>query len=231
MFVVTHFPCDDGKLAGLVWLSRFPNSTINNWIHGDSQMIKMLQFDSSEKIVFLDVCPNILYLNPNNNYLIIDHHENAINSIKAHQSSNIELFVDTKYSGCMLTWMYCYGNKPFPKIINHIGKKDIWDFSDHDTEPYCIGFNEVIINEVIINEVITKLLFDDTNDLHNIFIENGKKLINKYIQEAAQIFKNYKVEDNIIEIILHSNNNVLYKSQVNVVAPYAPVGPVQPQLL
>jgi len=108
----------------------------------------------------------------------------------------------------MLTWMYCYGDKPLPKIIYHIGRKDIWDFSDPDTEPYCIGFNEVISNEVI-----TKLLFDDTNDLHNIFIEKGKEMINIYKQEAAQIFENYKVDGNIIEINLITSQSqyVLYK--------------------
>ena len=232
-YVFYHYPCNDGELARVIWEHFEPNSCFYKWKHQNDHEddIKIINnLPEKSYIVFLDLTPSmnvINRLNNNHNYIIIDHHKNPIQTLVENKKSlpnyNILLYVQKGFpeknnqSGCVLTWQY-FTEIKLPKVVYYIGSKDVWDFSDPNTEKYCLGFNHHIINY---NE-IAKLCFindliDDDNYYHNIFIDIGNNLIEEYKKEAEDIFINYKLNTtkgyfkdlNIIDIKCSNTN--LYK--------------------
>lgn len=60
---------------------------------------------------------------------VIDHHKTWIESPDA---KNFLGLTSTEKSGCMLTWEYFYHDVEMPKMIEYLGRFDIWDHSDEE---------------------------------------------------------------------------------------------------
>jgi len=221
--VFYHFPCNDGELARIIWEKKYPNSIFYKWNYGEmEETINILNsIVESSEIIFLDICPKLELLPIKHRYLIIDHHENAITSMKDNinlQKYKITMYCNIIKSGCMLTWDYCYPNIFYPLIIRHIGNKDIWNFSDSNTEPYCIGFNSYINNTGDMRSSIIKLLIDDDRYLlHDQFIKTGNKMVDINKAKAVRYFNSFvhntetinDVTFNIIDI--ECDSSTMYK--------------------
>lgn len=227
--VFYHFPCNDGDIARLVWEQKYPNSTFYKWNYSNMEetlyLLNKLPVDIP--IIFLDICPSIDKLSENYNYIIIDHHKNAIDEMKnklhecliGMKNYRIEMFCDTSKSGCMLTWDYCYHNTNYPTIVHHIGKKDIWDFSNPDTESYTLGWSDYLSsgNQSFRESTNKVLLTDDTIVLHGIFIHRGQKIINRLKEKSEEYFINRTISTETIDCIEYSiiditcNDSTLYK--------------------
>jgi len=59
--------------------------------------------------------------------IVIDHHKTWIDNEWAKDFLG---HTSTEKSGCMLTWEYFYPKEPMPKLVEMLGKFDIWDHSD-----------------------------------------------------------------------------------------------------
>ena len=219
--VFYHFPCNDGELAKVIWETKYPESNFYSWDHKDiDKSIKILATLSNKiPIVFLDVCPSITLLSDDYNYIIIDHHENTVSTMKQNiellKKDNITLHYDFKKSGCMLTWEYCYDTE-MPQMVKYIGSKDIWDFSNSNTEPYSLGYSSYLTMDIKLKFTIINILLQKPNYyLHNVFIKNGYDIIEEYRAEAKEYFNFYSlttecidnISYNIIDIVC-SNNNI-----------------------
>jgi oligoribonuclease NrnB/cAMP/cGMP phosphodiesterase (DHH superfamily) len=214
--VFYHFPCNDGEIARLVWEQKYPESTFYKWNHGflqDSLDI-LNKLPSETTIIFLDTCPSLDKLSENYNYIIIDHHKNAIDEMKKNlhnsliemKNYKIQLFCDITKSGCMLTWNYCFPKTSYPKLVHYIGSKDIWDFTDINTEPYTSGYCEYLTN---VSQSIRKttneiLLKNDTDRLHDTLIELGKKNIERLKIKAIGYFNNIKISTETVDNIYYN---------------------------
>ena len=197
--VFYHFPCSDGEIAKNVWKIYYPDSIFYKWNHSDvEESLQLLKrINPHEYIVFLDVCPPLKYLHKHRCYIIIDHHQNAIESMKSDVSFpdyKIEMFCDISKSGCMLAWEYLNKNTCYPLLVKYVGNKDIWNFTDKNTEPYTVGYTDYISsfknNERNLTNKI--LINDDTHILHNQFIEKGIEIIKTKQLEAIVYFNNMK---------------------------------------
>ena len=226
--VFYHFPCNDGELAKVIWEMKYPKSKFYCWDHKDiNKSIKILDtLPDHIPIVFLDVCPSITLLSDKHSYIIIDHHENAITTMKKNielldKKYNIIMFCDIKKSGCMLAWKYCH-NTEMPNIVKYIGSKDIWDFSDINTEPYSISYSDYLTYLDTFNPqsrlaTIKILLTQPNYHLHKVFIENGNNTIEEYRKEAVSYFNSISlscvlindINYNIIDI--KCSNSSIYK--------------------
>jgi len=235
MYVFYHFPCNDGELAKIIWSIKYPLSIFIKWNHMDKEksIIALNNITEPSDIIFLDVCPDCI-LPKIHSYLIIDHHMNAINTMtqlidKINASStdklNITMFCDTNLSGCMLTWKYFNSNASYPLVVHHIGNKDIWNFSDINTEPYSIGYNNYLKEHEYNREFIIKsLLISPTTFLHNYMIEDGIKIIVDKIMLAEQYFteKVFSIETldntsyNILDI--KCNDSTMFKYLIDYAA-------------
>ena len=209
--VFYHFPCSDGEFAKIVWQMKYPNSIFHKWNYGKmEESLNILNtIDKPSKIVFLDCCPNITLLPIEHTYIIIDHHENAINTMiqsELYNQYNINIFNSILKSGCMLTWEYCHNNTEYPLILKHIGNKDIWNFSDIDTEPYCIGFNEYLNSNIDVSRlfIINRLLKSDKVKLHEQFITLGNKIIEENKIKAIIYFNNMTLNNEYIDNIYYN---------------------------
>ncbi len=61
----------------------------------------------------------------------IDHHKTAM---EYKYSVELEGIRDNNFSGCELAWKYICPNKSMPRIIEMLGRYDIWDFSKYGND-------------------------------------------------------------------------------------------------
>ena len=233
-YVFYHFPCNDGELSRIIWEHFEPNSKFYKWKHNETHEEEINIINSLPEhstVVFLDLTPNIMNkLSTKNNYIIIDHHKNAILTLVDNKKNlpnyNILLYVQKGFqenpdknnnqSGCVLTWQY-FTKEILPSVVYYIGSKDVWDFSNPNTEKYSLGFNEYFkdFNEDDKISFIDKLLNDNNYD--DEFINIGDKLIEEYKNEVNNIFSeysidNYNIYNNNINIIdIKCSNTTIYK--------------------
>jgi len=236
--VFYHFPCNDGELSRVIWEYFEPSSKFYKWYHNtnhedDINLINNLPEKSN--VVFLDLTPITIIdkLSNTNNYIIIDHHKNPMLTLIEKKQTlpnyNILLYTQNGFpekndlSGCKLTWLYfkkfCKAKEikdkeDYPSVVYYIGNKDVWNFSDPNTESYCLGLNSYITNNDDYNNRIIflkSLLNNDDND--DKFINIGSLLINSYKEQAKNIFKNYSFDifDRLNIIDVKCSNTTLYK--------------------
>jgi len=223
-YVFYHFPCNDGELSKLIWELKYPNSKFYKWDYSkiESCITTLNKIPYNSTIVFLDICPSINVLPIKMKYIIIDHHFDPVNSMnkeinKQNFEYHITMFCDVNKSGCMLTWEYCYNNIPYPLVVHHIGNKDIWNFSDINTESYCIGYNIYLSNDYINRTAKIIKLLENTDPIHNELIENGNKFIHIYKSKSPSYFTNkehsiFKINNMAFKIIdIICNNSIMYK--------------------
>lgn len=65
-------------------------------------------------------------LQKTSNIVWIDHHKTAIEYKYSQELKGIR---DSNFSGCELTWQFFYPSTPVPKIVEMLGRYDVWDFS------------------------------------------------------------------------------------------------------
>ncbi len=239
--VFYHYPCNDGELSRVIWEYFEPFSIFYKWFHNntnhedDINIINNLPDKSN--IVFLDLTPITIIdkLSNTHNYIIIDHHKNPILSLIEKKATlpdyNILLYTQNGFpeennlSGCKLTWLYfkkfyndyeIKDKEDYPSVVYYIGNKDVWDFSDPNTESYCLGLNSYIKNNQDYDEncrlnFLKDLLKNDDNDEKIINI--GSTLISSYKEQAKDIFKNYSFDtfDKLNIIDINCSNTSLYK--------------------
>jgi hypothetical protein len=237
--VFYHFPCNDGELSRVIWENFEPSSKYYKWYHNnvehEDEINIINNLPEKSNIVFLDLTPITIIdkLSNKHNYIIIDHHKNPILSLIKKKSMlpnyNILLYTQNGFpekndlSGCKLTWLYfkkfcktkeIKDKEDYPSVVYYIGNKDVWDFSDPNTESYCLGLNSYIKNNNDDNNRIIflkSLLNNDNND--DKFINIGLLLINSYKEQAKIIFKDYSFDifDRLNIIDIKCANTGLYK--------------------
>ncbi len=239
--VFYHFPCNDGELSRVIWEYFAPSSNFHKWFHNldheeDINLINNLPENSN--LVFLDVTPiNIIdKLSNSHNYIIIDHHKNPMLSLIEKKpflpNYNILLYSQKGFpennnlSGCKLTWLYCqkyFKNNEledniefqnYPSVVYYIGNKDVWDFSDPNTENYCLGLNNLLktnYDDITRINYLKSLLNSDEND--SKIINVGSLLVHSYKEQAKNIFKNYEYDifDKFNILDIKCSNTNLYK--------------------
>ncbi len=211
-YVFSHHPCYDGELSRMVWEYFCPNSEQHMWVHNENESKINLINDlpDNSNIVFLDVTPPINKLKNTHNYIIIDHHKNALLTLmfsEEFKTYKIKLHIQEDFpkhndlSGCMLTWNY-FTNKEYPSIIYHIGNKDVWNFDNINTEPYCIGFDKMISKENNRKQIIFSLF--ESNYMDTELINIGNQEIQNYKSKAQLYFENVKFTTDTIDNMIYN---------------------------
>ena len=225
--VFYHFPCNDGELSRVIWQKFEPNSFFYKWQHNDheNEINIINNLSTNSNVVFLDLTPtNDIEKMPNHHkYIIVDHHKNAMLSLvnKKPNLPNYDILLysqkgfpdNNNLSGCKLTWLYFQKDEEYPSVVNYIGDRDVFDFSNPNTEEYCIGLNHYLkhFDENKRLDYIKELLKTDKNDY--TFINIGSHLITEYENEAMVICNNYSFDKfNELTIIdIKCSNTILYK--------------------
>ena len=195
--VFAHFPCNDGELSYIIWEYFKPNSKIYMWKHNDNlnEIDIINKLPDNSNIVFLDLTPPLEKLKKTHKYTIIDHHKEPLlvllNSTFKN-NYNLTLHYQEGFpnmndmSGCMLTWKFLTSRK-YPSVVYYVGNKDVWNFSDSNTEPYCIGYN-MEISKYKGDERKKCIRYMIENDIDDIMIQNGQTKIDEYKKSVKKYF-------------------------------------------
>ena len=172
------------------------------------------------QIYFLDICPSFEFIleikDKIDSLFIIDHHKAAcekfisdkekypielgyfeiktedytleVNKNKA--NTNFKMIYDVSKSGCQLTWKYFY-DKDYHPSVDHIGRKDIYNWDNKDTEPFTCGY-QIYFN--LSNDMTSierlhlyELILSSDNIVISEIIKLGKSMIENYQEECITL--------------------------------------------
>jgi oligoribonuclease NrnB/cAMP/cGMP phosphodiesterase (DHH superfamily) len=100
------------------------------------------------------------------NITLIDHHKTTIEHREKHPElyENITCNLDTRYSGCELTWMYIYPHDPIPQAVKLISDMDRWVWDYPKTLGFTVGMKlyphqpwDDIWDELLVSEADDKI--------------------------------------------------------------------------
>lgn len=110
----------------------------------------------------------------------IDHHKTAEDNHKAIWWSGIKGNRSLDYSGCELTWTYCFPGDCPPDSVKYIGDRDTWAFKHGAlTRSFCAGINAAVKDPFCV-EWNSLLSYSYTTEMKMIYI--GQILL--YFQES-----------------------------------------------
>ena len=139
----------DGKCSAAIVKSMYPHVELIPLDYGDNYEAKIFSRNfTNETIFFVDITldPRSLMLQlekDGNRVIVIDHHITAIQEIKNMGWKPEGILQDGK-AGCELTWEFLYPEPmnvgvPMPIAVKYLGRYDVWDHSDPNTELFQYG--------------------------------------------------------------------------------------------
>lgn len=211
--IIYHSADFDGHASGAI--ARYYFEYINGdayTMHGYNygQPFPHDEFYEDDHLVFLDVTyqPNNEMMEWEEKYgykiTIVDHHKTVVDSpIMNHITGGGVL--DTSNSACELAWKYFFSDQKMPKVIELLGRYDIWDKEDsrrwnNIIIPFQMGFKLFKTNPSV-DDFFNKTwlyMFDMTKREMNEFVDEviyKGKFINKYqASENKRIASGYAIE-------------------------------------
>ena len=151
--IIYHGSDFDGHCGGAIARDYFENEagkayTMHSYNYG--QPFPHEVFEKGDELYFIDVSfqPNDEMKEWKEKYgydiYIIDHHKTVVESdILNYIVGGV---LDVTKSGCELAWEYFYPNRKMPKVVELLGRYDVWDKSDikmwkNLIMPFQFGFN------------------------------------------------------------------------------------------
>lgn len=135
---IYHKDCLDGTAAAAVLLKKFPTIILQPLSHryAEKELRKTLKkIDSYTTVYIVDFSlregDTEKILKKAREVVNLDHHIGAEEKLRSVQkkSSRFKYIFDNDRSGASLTWIYFYGRKKIPKIIQYVEDVDLFRFS------------------------------------------------------------------------------------------------------
>jgi oligoribonuclease NrnB/cAMP/cGMP phosphodiesterase (DHH superfamily) len=192
-----HFPCQDGLSSAAVARLYYKKSNLNNLIFLPVQHNKKIVCDFTDcNVLFIDFCPpdadieNIL--SANNRIYILDHHITAKERLNDCPYAKF----DMNKSGVGLAWEYFFPEEPMPEFVSMIQERDLWRFSNPNTQDFTLGFSFDCASTDSLDEsfkLFDKLFVDPLQTKY--YIDLGKVLNQNKNAKIKRIVSNIK--DNV----------------------------------
>ena len=223
--VVYHNSCADGLTSAAlfkIWLTKYHYDDMHNYIFVPGEYHKVYEDYNNDGIDFTDSTIFFLdfsfkkdcfkkLLDVSNTIILLDHHKSALDELSEFFESNkIINHFDMNECGSSLTWKYLYPDTPIPCIINHIKDRDIWLWSDENSEDFCfyIDSKELTLKTYTkFYMTMFSLPSDSFSKAYQSQLFAGKAISNTKKQESENIIKNGKVIDFVYPNTLLVNAN------------------------
>ncbi len=115
------------KMVAMNYGTPFPLDTIGE---GETVWIVDFSIDPLEMLALLGRTDKVRW---------IDHHKTAIEKY-ANFPKDIAGLREDGTAGCVLTWRYCFPDKPCPRAIELVGDRDVWRWQyGQETADFCAG--------------------------------------------------------------------------------------------
>jgi len=183
-------------------------SEFDNSIRGIKNMIDFIGFnygdnipDLSEydKVIMCDISlpkemMEILFDKLESNFIWIDHHISAINSMFTEGERSIHPLglQDIRFAACELTWHYFFKEQSIPEIVRLLGRYDCFGHKGTPEEQKVLEF-QYGARECIINyDDAYRYLMNDINGstVVNVLHHNGSIIYGYLCTDAKQSYKN-----------------------------------------
>jgi oligoribonuclease NrnB/cAMP/cGMP phosphodiesterase (DHH superfamily) len=183
--VITHSPCNDGYGAAMA--ARYllgDKAEYYGAAPGDKFDWSEITESANKNIVFADIAPPFpifekLVAN-GNKVLILDHHKTQQQDMALVPEAN-KVF-DMNHSGAYLAWAFFHPEKPVPRLIELIEKRDLWKKDEPDVD---LLFEYLYIQDGRYERYVELI---DANKLAAACIK-GQALVDKRDYEVPRIVK------------------------------------------
>lgn len=151
----THADCFDGMGAAWAVYKRFPEAEFHFMDYKDNidfdlddstlLIITDFSFDLDTMMALWERCGRMVFL---------DHHPRSANiveymqvhCIRENPKLGLDSFIyDDKQSGAVMAWMFFHSSF-VPKLLQHIGDRDLWQFALPDTKEIMAGLGLTPLN-------------------------------------------------------------------------------------
>lgn len=161
----------------------------------EDEEFKKIKIEKNEIICMLDYSLSVSnvkqVLKFTDKIIWVDHHKTAIEKYK-NNGFNFEGIQQIDHSGCMLAWMYCYGEKIPPLSVSLIEDFDIWKWEWREkTEPFKYFMESQPQNPT--KEIWQNILNEDYDITSSI--NEGKSIVKyvKNINEQNMLDYSYRI--------------------------------------
>lgn len=133
--ILFHGDADGFGSAYAAWLAlnRPENDLMFKAVqYGEEPPFKELMEFKAEKVYVLDFCykadmlGDLLYLVPDT--MVIDHHQTSASILQSVYGDTGQFMHNTKYAGCVLTWLHFFPGSDVPPILQYVQDRDLWLF-------------------------------------------------------------------------------------------------------
>lgn len=228
--VIYHDPCPDGYMSFLVFQLKYLNCISIRYQHHNKEerekhILSVFRRFERPSVYFLDLCPSERMINEiistGSTLTVCDHHQdlclkfqNFYKTLSPSVQPLIKSHINFKKSGCQLTWEMLFPGQQYPVAVLHIGNKDVWNFSDDETEPFTIGYQEL---KLFMGDLMG---IERNSEEYNKIIKAGQDKISTLKEEANQLLLNVKESDKYVDegysiIEIESGNFLVFKYLIN----------------
>lgn len=148
--VLYHYPCMDGIFAAYIAKHSLPAEATEFHPHSTTKAFDLTQISETvEELYLLDYCGPEGFLERICKHfkrvVLIDHHQTALDYLERLQNdmpANLETFVKTKYSACMLAerWFQPVGlSDQFCMLMKYVQDNDLWQHELPKSEECTAG--------------------------------------------------------------------------------------------
>jgi len=181
-FCVYHRADFDGKCSAAIVLRRYPGAELVPYDYGDDLDAEKYR-DSHVIMVDCSLQPFQRMLDLAaicSHFTWIDHHKTAIEEFEK-SPTKFEAHVDTKFSGCELTWQWAFPGFNMPRAVWLLGRYDLWNLdASIDVMPMQYGLRRHETNPR--DDIWLDLLDDHEHPVLRQIIDDGHKIL-QYVEQ------------------------------------------------
>jgi oligoribonuclease NrnB/cAMP/cGMP phosphodiesterase (DHH superfamily) len=196
--VLYHSPCQDGFTAAWACWKVHPDWEFLPCRHGYLPEVDIVDREVYMLDISLKRDTMILWAGIAAHIQVIDHHISAQKEL-VDLPDNVSVLFDMKKSGAGLAWDFFHDSSKYPSgLVWFVQDKDLWRFSDPDTEAVCEYL--YTLDYTFENWEDISILLDTVEGVKNI-TDSGNCLLEAKAKQAQDMFthkfyirmRNYKV--------------------------------------
>ena len=187
----------DGICSGAVAARKYPNAILvpYNYYYDFDRSFGDVAKD--EPIMFVDITPRkeslLKLMMITKNLTIVDHHSDSLKVLSDLGLSFPGIVEtgndDTSEGACVLTWKYCFPEKPIPRSVKLIGDYDVWRHND-EVKAFHYGLGTLKLSPV--SKHWDRILNDDESIITGI-LNRGHDILNYIVDFYALLARSYAI--------------------------------------
>ena len=193
LICVYHKDCNDGFVSAyLVW-EQAPTATFYPAQYNKTPIPKATK-DDTVLIVDFSFGPEDMKALCEKAYrvIVLDHHASAIKKIDHLKINNLNMVLDVRKSGALLTWEYLYPDRKTnpPPMVTFTSDYDLWEFKHDKTKAFVrflffLGFDFLLYQRYGIKA--EKEAIDEAIDVGTLLLKDDSIKIDHHLKNSWEL--------------------------------------------